>query len=245
MEYGGMARRGNPDQNPTLRGRRLAAELQRRREATGMSREEVARQLEWSTSTIFRIETGRSRPQPGNVRILLELYGVTGAERDGLIQLTREARQPGWWHSFRDVLPNPYEVYIGLEAGAASIRNFEPVVIPGLLQTADYAREMFHRGPRELDRDEVERRVEVRAARQEILSREDRPRLWAVVDEAVIRRIVGGPQVMHDQLRHLVECAEHGKTTIQVVPFSAGAHAGTGGSFVILDFPEPTDPAVV
>ena len=122
----GGARRGNPEQNPTLRGRRLAMELQRRREATGMSREEVACQLEWSTSTIFRIETGRSRPQPGNVRTLLELYGVTGAERDGLIQLTREARQPGWWHSFRDVLPNPYEVYIGLEAGAASIRNFEP-----------------------------------------------------------------------------------------------------------------------
>ena len=132
-----MARRSNPDQNPTLRGRRLAMELQRRREATDMSREEVARQLEWSTSTLFRIETGRNRPQPGNVRILLELYGVTGAERDGLIQLTREARQPGWWHSFRDVLPNPYEVYIGLEAGAASICNFEPVVVPGLLQTEE------------------------------------------------------------------------------------------------------------
>src|SRR5689334_25181896 len=97
-----MARRGDPGQNPTLRGRRLAMELQRRREATGMSREEVARQLEWSTSTLFRIETGRSRPQPGNVRTLLELYGVTGAERDGLIPLTREGRQPGWWHSFRD-----------------------------------------------------------------------------------------------------------------------------------------------
>ena len=110
----------------------LAAELQRRREATGMSREEVARQLEWSTSTLLRIETGRNRPQPGNVRMLLELYGVTSPERDGLIQLTREARQPGWWHSFRDVLPNPYEVYIGPEAGAASIRNFEPIVVPGL-----------------------------------------------------------------------------------------------------------------
>ena len=154
-----MARRSNPEQNPTLRGRRLAMELQRRREATGMSREEVARQLEWSTSTIFRIETGRSLPQPGNVRTLLELYGVTGPERDGLIQLTREARQPGWWHSFRDVLPNPYEVYIGLEAGAASIRNFEPVVVPGLLQTADYAREMFRNGPMELDPDGVERRL--------------------------------------------------------------------------------------
>jgi transcriptional regulator with XRE-family HTH domain len=231
--------------NPTLRGRRLAVELMRHREASGLSREEVARRLEWSTSTIFRIETGRSRPQPGNVRALLDLYGVTGPERDGLIQLAREARQPGWWHSFRDVLPNPYEVYIGLEAGAASIRNFEPVVIPGLLQTADYAREMFRSGPRELDRDEVERRVEVRVARQQILSRDDRPRLWAVIDEAAVRRVVGGPEVMRDQLRHLVESAEHGKTTIQVVPFSAGAHAGTSGPFVILAFPEPTDPAVV
>src|SRR5215831_12561176 len=245
MEHADMARRGDPGQNPTLRGRRLAMELLRRREATGMSREEVARQLEWSTSTIFRIETGRSRPQPGNVRILLELYGVTGSERDGLIQLAREARQPGWWHSFRDVLPNPYEVYIGLEAGAATIRNFEPVVIPGLLQTPDYAREMFRRGPRELDRDEVERRVEVRVARQQILAREDRPRLWAVVDEAVIRRVVGGPGIMREQLRHLADSGEHGKTTIQVVPFSAGAHAGTTGPFIILDFPEPTDPSVV
>ena len=93
------------------------------------------------------------RPQPGNVRTLLELYGVTGPERDGLIQLTRDARQPGWWHSFRDVLPNPYEVYIGLEAGAASIRNFEPIVVPGLLQTEEYARETFRNGPIELDPD--------------------------------------------------------------------------------------------
>src|SRR5580693_7781712 len=186
-----VTRPSSPDQSPTLRGRRLALELLRRREATGMSREEVASQLEWSTSTLFRIETGRSRPQPGNVRSLLVLYGVTGPERDGLIQLTRDARQPGWWHSFRDVLPNPYEVYIGLEAGAASIRNFEPVVVPGLLQTADYARATFRNGPRELDRDEVDRRVEVRLARQEILTREERPRLWAVIDEAVIHRVVG------------------------------------------------------
>jgi transcriptional regulator with XRE-family HTH domain len=241
----GMARRSNPDQNPTLRGRRLAMELQRRREATGMSREEVARQLEWSTSTLFRIETGRSRPQPGNVRVLLELYGVTGPERDGLIQLTRDARQPGWWHSFRDVLLNPYEVYIGLEAGAASIRNFEPIVVPGLLQTENYARATFRNGPRELDRDEVERRVEVRMARQKILTREDRPRLWAVIDEAVVRRVVGGTEVMRGQLRHLVDAAQQGKTTVQVVPYRAGAHAGTTGPFVILDFHEAPDPTVV
>ena len=240
-----MARRGNPEQNPTLRGRRLAMELQRRRGGTGMSREEVARQLEWSTSTVFRIETGRSRPQPGNVRALLELYGVTGPERDGLIQLTRDARKPGWWHSFRDVLPNPYEVYIGLEAGASSIRNFEPVVVPGLLQTEDYAREVFRNGPIELDPDDVERLVEVRLARQEILARDDRPRLWAVIDEAVIHRVVGSASAMSGQLRHLVDSAQQGKTTIQVMPYLAGAHAGTTGPFVILDFEELTDPAVV
>ena len=240
-----MARSSNPEQNPTLRARRLALELLRRREAAGLTREEAARQLEWSTSTIFRIETGRSRPQPGNVRVLLELYGVSGPERDGLIRLAREARQPGWWHSFRDVLPNPYEVFIGLEAGAASIRNFEPVVVPGLLQTEEYARQMSRGGPRELDRDDIERRVQVRMERQRILPREDRPRLWAVIDEAVIRRIVGDLEVMREQLRHLIDSAEQGKTTLQVVPFSAGAHAGTTGPFIILDFPEPTDPAVV
>lgn len=166
-----------------------------------------ARQLEWSTSTIFRIETGRSRPQPGNVKVLLELYGVIGPERDGLIRLAREARQPGWWHSFRDILPNPYEAYIGLAAGAASIRNFEPVVVPGLLQTEEYARQTFRNGPLELDRDEIGRRVQVRMERQRVLTREDRPRLWAVLDEAVIRRAVGGPEVMREQLGHLTECA--------------------------------------
>jgi transcriptional regulator with XRE-family HTH domain len=220
-------------------------ELQRRRETTGMSREEVARQLEWSTSTLFRIETGRSRPQPGNVRTLLELYGVTGPERNGLIQLARDARQPGWWHSFRDVLPNPYEVYIGLEAGAASLRNFEPIVIPGLLQTEDYAREIFRNGPMELDPDGIERLAQVRLARQEILNRDDRPRLWAVIDEAVIHRVVGGASVMRGQLRHLVDSAQQGKITIQVMPYRAGAHAGTTGPFVILGFEEPTDPTVV
>ncbi len=231
--------------SPTLRARRLAIELIGRREAAGLSREEAAGRLEWSTSTIFRIETGRSRPQPRSVRDLLDLYGVTGAERDGLIQLAREARQPGWWHSFRDVLPNPYEVYIGLETGAVSIRNFEPLLVPGLLQTADYARAMIRGGARELDRDEIERRVEVRMSRQQILLRDDRPRLWAVIDEAVIRRIVGGPATMAAQLRHLIEAAEQGKTTLQVVPFRAGAHAGTSGPFVILELPEPAEPDLV
>ena len=117
--------------------------------------------------------------------------------------------------------------------------------MPGLLQTADYAREIFRNGPIELDPDEVERLLEVRLARQQILAREDRPRLWAVIDEAVIHRVDGGPEVMRGQLRHLVESAQQGKTTMQVVPYRAGAHAGTIGSFVILDFHEPADPDVV
>jgi transcriptional regulator with XRE-family HTH domain len=235
----------DPGPGPTLLARHLAVELTRRRETAGLTREEAARRLEWSTSTIFRIETGRSHPQPRSVRDLLDLYGVTGTERDGLIQLARDARQPGWWHSFRDVLPNPYEAYIGLETGAVSIRNFEPVVIPGLLQTADYARAMFRGGARELDRDEIDRRVEVRMSRQQVLLKEDRPRLWAVIDEAVIRRTVGSPAIMRTQLQHLVETAEQGKTTLQVVPFSAGAHSGTTGPFVILGLPEPADPDLV
>lgn len=240
-----MAGRGGPEQNPTLRARRLALELIRRREASGLSREEAARRLEWSTSTIFRIETGRSRPQPGNVRAMLDLYGVTGSERDGLIQLAREARQPGWWHSFRGVLSNPYEVYIGLEGGAATIRNFEPIVVPGLLQTEEYARAALKGGPRELDGDEIQARTEVRMTRQQILARPGRPRLWTVIDEAVIRRVVGNADVMRTQLRHLADAAEQGKTTIQVVPFRAGAHSGTTGPFVILDFAEITDHAIV
>lgn len=240
-----MTGNGGTGKNPTLRGRRLALELMRRREESGLSREEVSRELEWSTSTVFRIETGRTRPQPGNVRVLLELYGVTGAERDGLIKLAREARQPGWWHSFRDVLPNPYEVYIGLEGGATTIRNYEPSVIPGLLQTEEYAQATFRGGPRELDGDEIERRVEVRLARQQILLHRDRPRLWTVIDEAVIRRVVGGADVMRGQLLNLADAAERGKTTIQVVPFRAGAHSGTTGPFAILDFPEDTDQSVV
>lgn len=138
----------SPTPRPTLRARQLALELTRRREATNLSREEVASRLEWSTSTVFRIETGRSMPQPRSVRALLDLYGIVGTEREGLLQLAREARQPGWWHSFRDVLPDPYAAYIGFESGAASIQNFEPLVIPGLLQTEEYARHVPRRSAR-------------------------------------------------------------------------------------------------
>ncbi|MCL2583545.1 MAG: DUF5753 domain-containing protein, partial [Streptosporangiales bacterium] len=131
------------------------------------------------------------------------------------------------------------------EGGAGALRTFEPIAVPGLLQTEDYARATIKGGPRELDGSEIDRRVEVRANRQQILARVDRPRLWAVLDEAVIRRVVGGPAVMRDQLHCMADAAEQGKTTIQVLPYRAGAHAGTSGPFVVLDFPEATDRSVV
>lgn len=240
-----MTRRQDQPHSPTLGSRRLALELIRRREAAGLTREEATRRLEWSNSTLFRIETGRTKPQPRSVRELLDLYGVSKTVKDGLIQLARDARRPGWWHSFRDVLPNPYEVFIGLEAGAATIRTFEPLMMPGLLQTPDYARAMIRGGPQELEPDEVGRRVEVRMARQRLLAEADRPRLWAVLDEAALHRTVGSKSIMRAQCEHLAEMSQQGRTTIQVIPFGAGAHAGTTGPFVVLDFDEPTDPAVV
>ncbi|GLZ03962.1 transcriptional regulator [Actinomadura sp. NBRC 104412] len=240
-----MARQQDQGNSPTLLARRLAVELTARREAAGLTREEVTRRLHWAGSTLFRIETGRTKPQPRSVRELLDLYGVPTAEKEGLIQLARDARKPGWWHSFRGVLPNPYEVFIGLEAGATTIRTFEALVIPGLLQTPDYARAVIRSGRQELEPEEIERRVQVRVARQQILTRPDRPRLWAVVDEAVLHHMVGGRTIMRDQLDHLVGASEQGKTTIQVVPFTAGAHAGTSGPFVLLGFAEPAVPDVV
>ncbi|GAA1870648.1 helix-turn-helix domain-containing protein [Actinomadura bangladeshensis] len=240
-----MSGKQDRSHSPLLRARRLALELTRRREAAGLTRDEVTRRLEWANSTLFRIETGRTRPQPRSVRELLDLYGVTGPEKEGLIQLAREARQPGWWHSFRDVLPNPYEVFIGLEAGAASIRTFQPLGVPGLLQTPDYARAMIRGGPQELDADEIDRRLQVRMARQRVLAKTDRPRLWVVLDEGALHRIVGSETIMREQLSHMITMSEQGKTTIQVIPFRCGAHAGTTGPFVILGFAEATDPDVV
>lgn len=240
-----MTRRPGTGHSPTLLSRRLALELARCREARRLSRDEVTKRLEWSNTTLFRIETGRTKPQPRSVRELLDLYGIGGTTKEGLIQLARDARKPGWWHSFRDVLPNPYEAFIGLEAGASGIRTFETTMIPGLLQTADYARAMIRGGPQELDPDEIERRVEVRMARQEILNGADRPRLWTILDEAALHRTVGGSAIMRRQLVHLAEMSEQAKTMIQVVPFAAGAHAGVTGPFVVLDFAEPQDPDVI
>ncbi|HUZ26176.1 MAG TPA: helix-turn-helix transcriptional regulator [Streptosporangiaceae bacterium] len=222
------------------------AELKRMRDAAGLSQEVVAERLDWHPTKVMRIETGRTSPHPNDVRLMVELYGMTDREQvTALVKLARDARQRGWWYSYRDILLNRYDFFIGLESEAASIRNFELAMIPGLLQTEDYARSLIRGGPYELSREEVERRVEVRLTRQEVLSKEDRPQLWAILDESVIRRVVGAPAIMCEQLEHLITVCDQGRTTVQVVPYGADPHPGLAGSFVIFGFDEPSEPDVV
>ena len=230
---------------PAVRRRQLMTELKRLREATGMTQEDVAGQLDWHPTKIMRIETGRTAPHPNDVRVMLGLYGVTDNDvLTGLLKLAKDARQRGWWYSYRDVLLSRFELFLGLESEADTIRDFELTMIPGLLQTSDYARELM-RGLMSFDAAEIERWVELRMARQQILAREDAPHLWAILDEAAIHRVVGGKAVMQAQLLHLADTAIQGKITVQVLPFSAGPHPGQAGPFIILGFAELTEPEVV
>jgi transcriptional regulator with XRE-family HTH domain len=230
---------------PTVRRRQLMTELKRLRETTGLTQEDVASQLDWHPTKVMRIETGRTSPHPNDVRVMLGLYGA--ADQDalaGLIRLAKDARQRGWWYSYRDVLLSRFEFFIGLESEADTIRDFELAMIPGLLQTEDYARALI-RGLMTYDAAEIERRVEVKMTRQKLLAREDGPQLWAILDEAAVRRVVGGRAIMRAQLLHLANTVEQGRTTIQVLPYGAGSHPGQTGPFIILGFAEPTEPEVV
>jgi transcriptional regulator with XRE-family HTH domain len=230
---------------PAVRRRQLMTELKRLRETTGLTQEDVAGQLDWHPTKIMRIETGRTAPHPNDVRVMLGLYGVAdNGILAGLLKLAKDARQRGWWYSYKDVLLSRFELFLGLESEADTIRDFELSMIPGLLQTDDYARELI-RGLMAFDAAEIERRVELRMARQQILASGDAPHLWAILDEAAIRRVVGGQLIMKAQLLHLANSAEHGRTTIQVLPYSAGPHPGQAGPFIILGFAEPTEPEVV
>ncbi|MDP9798455.1 transcriptional regulator with XRE-family HTH domain [Catenuloplanes nepalensis] len=207
-----------------------------------MTIEAVADRLHCSTSKVSRIETGHTSATPRDVRAMLEIYGIDGDESAELVQISREARQKGWWHPYSTVLTG---AYVGLEAEANSVRAYEQQVVPGLLQTEEYARAMIRSARPDISADEVERRVRVRMERQSLLMQDDPIDLWMVLDEAVVSRPVGGDAIMRAQIHHLVVTAELPNVTLQVLPFSAGAHAGMDGTFTILDFPEPTDTDVV
>jgi transcriptional regulator with XRE-family HTH domain len=234
------------EQSPTVRRRRLALELRRLREAARLTCEEVAEHLECSASKISRIETGRVSVSPRDVRDMLEIYGVSGQERDSLVQLARDSRQKGWWHAYSDTINPQFATYVGLESAASEIRVYEVSLIPSLLQTEDYARAIITSGMMNGTGEEMERSVALRMARQPALTRdEDPPLLWTVLDEAALRRRVGGSELMRAQLEHVLELSSLKNVAMQVIPFGAGAHPAMGRPFVILVFPERVDPDVV
>jgi transcriptional regulator with XRE-family HTH domain len=233
------------EHSPTVRRRRLALELRRLREAARLTCEEVAEHLECSTSKVSRIETGRVSVSPRDVRDMLDLYGVSAQQGASLVQLARDSRQKGWWHAYSDTIAPRFATYIGLESAASEIGIYEVTLIPGLLQTEDYARAVLMAGTVGGDHDGVERNVELLMARQPLLTSADPPRLWAVLDEAALRRTVGGAGLMRLQLEHLLDLARLPNVAIQVIPFGAGAHPAMGRPFVILAFPERADPDVV
>ena len=231
--------------SPTVRRKRLGIELRRLRERAGLTCEDVGQRLDCSGTRISRLETGRISVKPGDVRELLEIYGVTGAEAESLVQLAREARRKGWWHTYGRALPNWFEAYIGLEAEAVRLRDFQPLVIPGVLQTEDYARAVLRAAPNAGSAEDIDRQVALRMERQTVLSQANAPDLWIVLSETVLRVQVGGASVMRAQLRRLVDVAERSSVTLQVLPFTAAAHVQPISPFTILEFPEVADPTVV
>jgi Domain of unknown function (DUF5753)/Helix-turn-helix domain len=231
---------------PTVLRIVLGSQLRRLREDLHITCEEAGTAIRGSHSKISRMELGRVRFRRRDVSDLLTLYGITDdTDQKAMLALAERANEPGWWHSYSDILPNWFEVYIGLEEAASRIRTYEVQFVPGLLQTEDYARAVTLLGHPEAPGHEVERRVGLRMRRQSLLSSSEPPHLWAVVDEAVLRRPLGGVQAMRRQLRHLQEMTELPNVTLQMVPFKLGGHAAAGGPFSILRFAERDLPDVV
>jgi len=234
-----------PGRSPTVRRRRLGIELRQLREAAHLTLEQAAGRLEFSTAKLSRIENAQVSATALDVRGMLEIYGADAKLRDALIQMAREARQRGWWQT--DYGDLPIATRVGLEIAAASIRQYAGLLVPGLLQVPDYALAVLRAIRLDLkpQPEEIERRVELRMARQSILTQDDPPAVWMVLDEATLRRPVGGPKVMHQQLQHLAEMGSVRNVTLQVLPYAAGEHPGLDGGFSIIGFPERADPDVV
>lgn len=229
---------------PTVRSRRLAFELRRLRDESGMTYAEVAEALGWSSSKIYRIEHDRNRVIPRDVRRLLNLYEVPEGERRDAIMTLASGKDngEGWWHRYGDVLPNWFQVYVSLESEAHMLQEYESELVPGLLQTEDYARAILTVDPVTETDEEIDRAVAARMARQDAVTREDSPvQLWVVLNEAVLRRQVGGAKVMQGQLEHLRHMSRRSNVAIQVVPFTAGTHPCMRNAFTLMTFSEMSD----
>jgi transcriptional regulator with XRE-family HTH domain len=230
--------------SPAVGRRRLAQELRRLRLAAGLTIADVAAELECSIGKISRIETGAVGARIQDVRDMLALYGVTGARQVDLVDLVRLARQRAWWHDYTDVVPADSARFYGLEDGAAGMRQHGVALVPGLLQTPDYARAVIS-APADVPTADVERRIELRLRRQRLLDRPQPPRLHVLLDEAALRRSIGGAAVMAGQLGRLIELAQRPHVRMQVLPFDAGGYSAVGVPFTVFGFPDPADRQVV
>ncbi|MFD3476581.1 helix-turn-helix domain-containing protein [Streptomyces sp. NPDC058695] len=229
-----------PRSAPTVGQVVLGRRLQDLRERAGLKREEAAKVLRVAPATVRRMEMAEVGLKIPYLQLLLKSYGVTDEEADAFVTLAEEANKPGWWQRFHDILPGWFSMYVSLEGAASLIRSYEPHFVPGLLQTEDYARGVLRSGAvgRALaeDPDVVERHVALRMQRQELITREEAPRLWMVMDETALRRPVGGPGVMRGQIDRLLEVTELANVTLQIAEFAAGPHPGTYGPFVLFRF---------
>jgi transcriptional regulator with XRE-family HTH domain len=231
-----------PSSSPTVPQRRLARALRRLRANAGLTIDQVAEKLDLSASTISRLETAQASARRGDIRELLDIYKVTGTQREELLQLTQASRRHPWWEEFKDL---PHAAVAGLEAEAALIRHYAAQVVPGLLQTEAYAREVLRAVRGDDEADDIERRLKLRIERQALLAERTSPQYLVVLDETVVRRAVGGRQIMQAQLERLIEVSALPNVTLRLLPFAVGAHAGMDGKFVIYSYQKPEDRDVV
>ncbi|QKG24315.1 helix-turn-helix domain-containing protein [Actinomadura verrucosospora] len=233
----------------TIRHRLLVQKLRRLREEAGFTQAEVAAEMDWSESKQIKIERGNIPVRVPDVRALLVHYGLVGADRkeetDAILQLARDARQKGWWHTYGDAVPEWFEPFLGLETEATNIRTYQSELVHGLLQTPDYYRAFMSGSVAPGDSDEFERKVALRLQRQARLDRSDAPAYWTIMNEAALHRFPGSPEMMRAQLDHILERMTLQHVTVQVLPFAAGMHPAMDGPFELLGFPESLDLDVV
>ncbi|WP_405409312.1 helix-turn-helix domain-containing protein [Streptomyces decoyicus] len=229
--------------SPTARRRRLAIELKKLREDHGLTCNQVGESLDWSGSKVNRMETGQGRVQPSDVDALCRFYNTGDELRELLKGLAKHSKMRGWWHAYGSAVPTWFSVYVGLEQAACSLRTYEAEFVPGLLQTADYAREL-HRATAQPSPDDVEQMIAVRMERQALLTGPHAPDLWAILHESVLRHAIGNGDVMQAQFERLLKMAQLKNVTVQVLPFDSGSYPATG-AYTMLGFPEQEDPDIV
>jgi len=230
--------------DPTVHRRRLRNELRKAREAAGMTQRDVAAAMDWSQSKLIRIETGQVNISTNDLRALLNHYGADRARVDALVDLAKASREAPRWNVYRDVAPPEFIAFLGYESSASVIRNFEPLLVPGLLQTEEYARAVMNIVDAE-NPQRIDALVDLRMQRQELFYKKPTPSLHFILDEAVVHRNVGGYDVMRRQLRHLREVSDYPNVKIRMVPFEAGMYSRLRAPYVLFEFPDPADEAVL